>query len=134
MKWAACFTKSAVIGCVCAGTLAAAACTGGGGGPISPSASPAVTDLTPAIPSTQRVAGQAATSSISSLGGELHVTKECSEYTGQSGSFCTITSSNIKAIEVGSKVVYAKAAGETSLDSDIVLDLPGRGSNQAFGH
>jgi hypothetical protein len=64
--------------------------------------------------------------------GELHVTKECSEYTGLADSFCTITSSNVKAITVGSRVVYLQAAGDTSLDSDIVLVVgPG---NYALGH
>jgi hypothetical protein len=67
-------------------------------------------------------------------GGTLRVTKECSEYTGVAGSFCTITSSNLKQIEVGSRVVYAEAAGATSLDSDVVLDPPGPGNNIAFGH
>jgi hypothetical protein len=64
--------------------------------------------------------------------GALHVTKECSEYTGQAGSFCTITSSNLKAIDAGSKVIYAGAAGAAGLDSDLVLNTgPG---NSAFGH
>ena len=31
--------------------------------------------------------------------GELHVTKNCSHYTGAAGSFCTITSSNLNAIK-----------------------------------
>jgi hypothetical protein len=62
------------------------------------------------------------------------VTKECSSYTGLAGSFCTITSSNVKAIEVGSRVVYARAAGATSLDTDVALDTPGPGNNTAFGH
>ena len=62
------------------------------------------------------------------------MTKECSKYTGLAGSFCTITSSNVKAIEVGSRVVYARAAGATSLDTDIVLDTPGPGNNTAAGH
>jgi hypothetical protein len=53
--------------------------------------------------------------------GELHVAKECSEYTGLAGSFCTITSSNLDAIPVGSKVVYASAAGETGIESDITI-------------
>jgi hypothetical protein len=66
--------------------------------------------------------------------GTLHVEKECSEYTGQAGSFCTITSSNLKQIEPGSRVVYAQAAGATSLDSDVTLDPPGPGNNAAFGH
>src|SRR6266550_1368028 len=49
--------------------------------------------------------------------GNLHVTKECSQYTGLAGGFCTITSSNLKQIAVGSRVVYAKAAGATSANT-----------------
>ena len=64
--------------------------------------------------------------------GSLHVTKECSQYTGAAGSFCTITSSNIPQIEPGMRVVYASAAGATSLNSDLVLDGPG--NNDASGH
>jgi hypothetical protein len=64
--------------------------------------------------------------------GDLLVTKECSAYKGAAADFCTITSSNLDAIRVGSKVVYAAAAGAGSLDSDIVLDAgPG---NSATGH
>jgi hypothetical protein len=72
--------------------------------------------------------------SASPRSGDLHVTKECGDYQGNAGDFCTITSSNVKAIEVGSRVVYAQAAGATTLDSDIVLDTPGPGNNKAFGH
>ena len=64
--------------------------------------------------------------------GNLHVTKACSAYTGSAGSFCTITSSNLKAIKVGSKIVYKQAAGAASLNSDIVL-TSGAG-NTAVGH
>jgi len=78
------------------------------------------------------VAVGAASSASSSRSGPLHVTKECSAYTGQVGSYCTITSSNINAIKVGSRVVYAQAAGATSLDSDITLVA---GNHKlAFGH
>jgi hypothetical protein len=73
-------------------------------------------------------------SKSSARSGALHVTKECSEYTGLADSFCTITSSNLKEIPVGSRIVYATAAGATSLDTDIVLDPPSRGNNAAFGH
>jgi hypothetical protein len=66
--------------------------------------------------------------------GALHVTKNCSQYTRLAGGFCTITSSNIAEIEVGSKVIYATAAGPTVLDSDVTLDPPGPGNNAAFGH
>ena len=64
--------------------------------------------------------------------GDLHVTKECSAYKGLAGDFCTITSSNLEEIEVGSRVVYAQAAGDGSLDTDVVLDA-GSG-NTAAGH
>jgi hypothetical protein len=65
--------------------------------------------------------------------GTLHLTKECSEYTGEAGSFCTIASSNFDAIPVGSKVVYAKAATDDGgLDTDIVVDTPD--GDIAHGH
>jgi hypothetical protein len=64
--------------------------------------------------------------------GDLHVTKECSAYTGLAGDFCTITSSNIDEIEAGAKVIYAEAAGEGTLDTEVVLDA-GSG-NTAKGH
>ena len=66
--------------------------------------------------------------------GELHVTKECTEYTRLAGGFCTITSSNIREIEVGTKVVYTIASGPAILDTDVTLDPPGPGNNKAFGH
>jgi hypothetical protein len=70
--------------------------------------------------------------SSSPRSGALHVTKECSQYTGLADSFCTITSSNLAAIAPGSRVVYLQAAGSTTLDSDIVLVVaPG---NYALGH
>jgi predicted ester cyclase len=65
--------------------------------------------------------------------GTLHATKECSEYTGEAGSFCTITSSNVDAIPSGSKVVYAEAATAAGgLDSDIVVETPN--GDAAYGH
>jgi hypothetical protein len=67
--------------------------------------------------------------------GTLHVEKECSTYTGQAGDICTITSSTLKEIEPGSRVIYATgASSEGILDTDVVLDLPGPGNNAAFGH
>ncbi len=64
--------------------------------------------------------------------GELHVTKECSQFHGQAGGFCTITGSNLNAIRPGMKVIYTSAAGATGLDSDLVLAGPGH--NDAYGH
>jgi len=68
--------------------------------------------------------GRASAASSSRRNGDLHVTKECSENTGLAGSFCTITSSNLPAIEVGSKIFYDQAAGipKGLLDSNVVLD------------
>ena len=55
---------------------------------------------------------------------QIHVTKECGDYTAKAGSFCTITSSNLRGIRKGSKVVYDQAAGIPTgmLDSNVVLD------------
>jgi hypothetical protein len=55
--------------------------------------------------------------------GDLHVTKECSSYTGAAGDFCTITYSNLAEIGVGSKIFYDQVANTPTglLDSNIVL-------------
>jgi hypothetical protein len=67
--------------------------------------------------------------------GTLRVTKECSQYFLRAGDFCTITSSNLKQIEVGSRITYLSAASPAFiLETDVVLDLPGPGNNAAFGH
>jgi hypothetical protein len=68
--------------------------------------------------------GVTSVSASSERDGDLRVTKECSEYTGAAGSFCTISSSNVPAIKVGSKVIYDQAAGTPNglLDSNVVLD------------
>jgi hypothetical protein len=73
-----------------------------------------------------------APASASPRAGALHITKECSEFQGQAGGFCTITSSNLKAIPIGSRVIYRDALVYPVLNTDIVLDTgPG---NKAFGH
>jgi hypothetical protein len=53
----------------------------------------------------------------------FHLTKTCppSQYQGQIGGYCTVTSSNLEAIRVGTKIFYAQAAGQGSLDSDVIL-------------
>jgi hypothetical protein len=67
--------------------------------------------------------------------GDLRATKECTEFTGLAGSFCTITSSTLKEIEVGSRVVYLQpASNKTPAGSDVILYTPGPGNNTAFGH
>src|SRR5262245_58035898 len=63
----------------------------------------------------------------------LRVTKECSEYEGKAGQFCTITGSNLGIIKVGSRVYYDQPDGipEGMLDSNVILDA-GYG-NRAVG-
>jgi hypothetical protein len=57
-----------------------------------------------------------------------------SAYHGHAGDTRTITSSNVKAIEVGTRIVYASHADFPLLATDVVLDPPGPGNNKAFGH
>ena len=66
--------------------------------------------------------------------GALHVTKNCSSYNGLAGGFCTITSSTLKEIPVGSRVVYESGVAGGSLDSDLILYPEGLGNQAAFGH
>jgi len=96
--------------------------------------SDATRSMSPDVQGAVRLAGGPALSESFPRSGALHVTKNCSEYTRLAGGFCTITSSNIEQIEVGSKVIYTIASGPTVLDSDVTLDPPGPGNNAAFGH
>ena len=68
--------------------------------------------------------GVASVSASSERNRRLHATKECSTYMGEAGDFCTITSSNLAAITVGSTITYDQALGipEGLLDSNVVLD------------
>jgi hypothetical protein len=77
--------------------------------------------------------GVASVSASSERNRELHVTKECSQDRGLAGDFCTITSSNLAEIKVGSKVFYDQPAGIPTglLDSNVVVDA-GNG-NRAVG-
>jgi hypothetical protein len=62
----------------------------------------------------------------------FHGTKDCSGFTGLVGAYCTIRSSNVKALKVGSKIFYVQKAGKTGLDSDTIIYVK-RGS-VATGH
>ena len=66
--------------------------------------------------------------------GTFHAHKNCAEYSGLAGGFCTLTESTLKQIPVGTKVVYASAATATALSSDLMLVPPNAGNNVAFGH
>lgn len=78
------------------------------------------------------IASQARTDTSSSRTRALHVTKECTQYSGEPGGYCTILTSNLRAIRAGSKVFYFEAAGADGLDSDLAL-YAGPG-NVALGH
>jgi hypothetical protein len=68
--------------------------------------------------------GIIAVSASNAQNGQLHVTKDCTGYQGLAGQSCTIKSSNLGEIKVGSKVFYDQNANIPAglLDSNIVLD------------
>jgi hypothetical protein len=66
--------------------------------------------------------------------GTFHAEKNCDQYSGLAGGFCTITVSTLKQIPVGTKVVYTDAATATAVITDLTLVPPGPGNNLAFGH
>ena len=66
--------------------------------------------------------------------GRIHATKACAgTYFGNAGDWCTIASSDIGPLPVGSRFLYSQAAGVPAglLDSNVVLDA-GDG-NRAVG-
>jgi hypothetical protein len=76
-----------------------------------------------------------ATASAAPRSGDLHATKNCEGFTGNAGSYCQITSSNLPQIEVGSRIDYLQPPSLlTPAGSDVVLDPPGPGNNVAFGN
>ena len=101
----------------------------GGQQPMSPTEAPAAAAL-----AANEIQASSSPAAASPRSGSLHVTKECSAYTGLAGSFCTIKSSSLKEIPAGSRVVYASAAGPSSLDSEIIVQAPGYSKAAAFGH
>lgn len=125
--------KFVAIGCLCAGALAAVGCADGRG-PTSPSAIATVSGLAATAPG---IDGTVAPLSLASpRSGDLQLTKVCpqSTFTGEPGSYCSITSSNVQAIKVDSRIVYLQPNQlGTPSGSDVVLDPPGPGNNKAFG-
>jgi len=86
--------------------------------------------LAPTLAPSAAVASVAASSPRSGI---LHVKKDCAQYTGRAGSFCTIISSNLAALKVVSRIVYLQAsAADGSIDSAIVIHV-GPGTT-VFGH
>ena len=66
--------------------------------------------------------------------GTFHAVKNCAQYSGLAGGFCTLTVSTLKQIPVGTKVVYTDAATATAVITDVTLVPPSPGNNVAFGH
>ena len=66
--------------------------------------------------------------------GTFHAEKNCAQYSGLAGGFCTLTVSTLKQIPVGTKVVYTDAATATAVITDVTLVPPSPGNNVAFGH
>jgi hypothetical protein len=100
--------------------LATVGCADGRGVPSTPSAIVDGRAVDPAL-------------SASPRSGDLRVTKECSQFA--TASFCTILTSNVKAIEVGTRIRYFQPEKiGTPSGSDVVLDPPGPGNNKAFGN
>jgi hypothetical protein len=117
--------------------LGAVACADRPGIPTSPSATAPASSLAATAPSNEGTAQQADAPSLSASSarsGAFQLTKECSTYTGQAGDHCTVIASDLKAIEVGTRFVYAQAVVNGVVDSSVVLDAPGPGNNKAFGH
>lgn len=113
--------------------LATVACADGAG-PTSPSPNAPVPSVAATAPGGAQQADAASSSASSTRSGAFNVTKECSTYTGQAGDHCTVIASDLKAIEVGTTFIYAKAVVDGVLNSSVVLDPPGPGNNKAFGH
>jgi hypothetical protein len=79
------------------------------------------------------VGSSSALAGSSPRSGDLVVAKECSGFVNDPP-YCTITSSNLAAIPVGSRIVYLDPAGlGTPAGSAVVLDPPLPGNNKAFG-
>ena len=109
-----------VVGCLGIGSPAIIGCADGRGVPTSPTSSVA--------------SSPASTAGDFPRSGDLHIKKDCGDYHGAAGEFCTITSSNVKEIPVDTRIVYLSPLVYPQLDTDIVLDPPGPGNNKAFGH
>jgi hypothetical protein len=56
----------------------------------------------------------------------LHLVKECSQFTGKSGDFCSITKSDLAAIPAGATVFYyGPLLASVVLSSSIMIDAGG---------
>ena len=63
--------------------------------------------------------------------GALVVDKNCDNYSGGPGSYCTFYSSNVERAPAGTNIFYLQPDTNSN---DVILDPPGPGNNKAFGH
>jgi hypothetical protein len=80
------------------------------------------------------LSGQVGAASAAETPYPLHMTKDCSTYTAENPSYCTINGTNLDLIPVGTKVWYSgpELATPAYLSSNVLLDV-GSGS-QATGY
>src|SRR5262245_46161938 len=64
----------------------------------------------------------------------LKISKECSQYTGQTPSFCTITESSLAAIPVGTKILYYGPVTGSSLFSSSTAVISVGNGDTALGY
>ncbi len=87
-----------------------------------------------AIPATILLLVVLVPSALASTPHTLTIGKECSQFTGKIPSFCTITSSNVTAIPVASKVwYYGPVVGSSVFLSSTAIINDGKG-NTATGY
>lgn len=117
------FTKSlttnhVVLGCLCAGALAVAACAGGPGGPTAPSASAVTSSVTATAPASEQPVGQGAVTASSPIQ-HLLVRKTCDAF-----NHCTVVESVTGPIPVGTEALYTGPLLERRTTSGVILTTP----------
>ena len=64
----------------------------------------------------------------------LNISKECSKYTGETPSFCTITESNLAAIPAGTKILYYGPVTSSPLFTSSTAVIATGPGDSAFGY
>ena len=121
-------TNRVVLGCLCAGALALAACAGG---PTAPSASAVTSSLTATAAASEQPAGQGAvTANLASASSPIQpllVRKTCDAF-----NHCTVVESVTGPLPVGTEAFYSGPLLETRTTSGVTLTTPT--GDTATGH
>ena len=64
----------------------------------------------------------------------LKIAKECSQYSGETPSFCTITESNLAAVPAGTKILYSGPMVNSPLFSNSAAIIAVGPGDTAVGH